>query len=121
MTVASRLSALWASAQYLIILGLIAAVSIGLNLWQLKRAWTAPLRAEVAQATESAKTSEELNAATAARERKLLAAADLATGQLSKAGKDYSRAVANRPLEAPQCAPGQERIDAVNAALGGKK
>lgn len=113
-----RLSGWWSAWKYVVVLALLLLASIAVNVWQWKRAITAPLRAEVAGLEEAAKTSLELTSAANERERKLLAAADIATGQLSQAGTDYRRAVRNRPLEAPQCAPGQERMDAVNKALG---
>jgi hypothetical protein len=112
-----KAAAIWASAQYLVILAVLLLASIALNFWQLKRAWTAPARAENAALKEAQSISEKLIADGQERERKWLDAGDTVAGQLSQASKDYRRAIAQRPLAA-QCAPGQERMDAVNKALG---
>lgn len=99
----------------------ILAILLGLSLWgngcQYKRSITAPLRAESAALKDAADKSLQLANDGQERERKLLEAAEVAAGQLSGAGKDYRRAVANRPLDA-HCAPGLERMDATNKALG---
>lgn len=117
MTIRDKAAAIWASAQYLIILALLLAVSLAINFWQLKRAWTAPLRAENKALSDAQRTAEQLITDGQARERGLLDAADQVAGTMQQAGKDYRRAIAQRPLAA-QCAPGQERMDAVNKALG---
>lgn len=120
MSITARLSAVWAASQYLIILAVLLALSVAVNFWQLKRAWTAPLRAEVAAERDATKKAEQLAESTQDRERRLAAAIDIATGQLSQAGTQYGRAMRERPLEA-HCAPGPTRIDATNAALGSTK
>lgn len=117
MTLRDKAAAIWASAQYLVILAVLLAASIALNFWQLKRAWTAPARAENAALKEAQRTAEQLIADGQTRERGLLDAADQVAGTMQQAGKDYRRAIAQRPLAA-QCAPGQERMDAVNKGLG---
>lgn len=117
MTIRARAAAIWATGQWLIILAAIALLSITLNVWQWKRAITAPLRAEVAMHEDAARKAEQLLTDGQARERRWLDAGDQVAGTLQRAGKDYKRAVAERPL-APQCAPGAERVQAVNAALG---
>lgn len=117
MKIADRAAALWATSQWLIILALVAALSIALNLWQLKRAITAPLRAEVKMHEDAARKAEQLLSDGQERERRWLDAGDQVAGTLQRAGKDYKWAVAQRPL-APQCAPGAERVQAVNATLG---
>lgn len=117
MTIRAKAAAIWASAQYLVILAVLLAVSITINFWQLKRAWTAPLRAENKALSDAQRTAEQLITDGQAREQKLLDAADTVAGTMQQAGKDYRRAIAQRPLAA-QCAPGQERMDAVNKALG---
>lgn len=115
--VQGRLSGWWAAWQYVVILLLLLGASIALNIWQLKRAITAPLRAENKALQEAQRIALELTNEGQARERKLLSAADMTAGTLQQAGDAYRQATADRPL-APQCAPGPARVDAVNKALG---
>lgn len=117
MSIRAKTAAIWASAQYLIILAALLAISVGLNFWQLKRAWQAPLRAEVAAERDASKKSSQLLDDLQDRAQRLLDASDTVAGTMQQATKDYRRAVEQRPLDA-QCAPGQERMDAVNKGLG---
>lgn len=115
--VQGRLSGWWSAWKYVVILALLLGLSAWLNVWQWKRAITAPLRAANAELEAAAATSLQLAQDGQTRERKLLDAADITAGTLQQAGKEYRQAIANRPL-APQCAPGPQRVAAVNAALG---
>lgn len=117
MTLKDRAAAWWFAWKWVVLVGLLFIGSACLNVWQWKRAITAPLRAEIAGQKEALETSQKLEESAARRADKLQAAADIAAGQLQQADRDYRRAVATRPLDA-KCAPGQERIDAVNKMLG---
>lgn len=99
-------------------LALVIAVLAALNVWQAKRAIEAPFRAQIDMKDRALQLSEQLLADTTARAMTLDAAAEAAAAQLAGAGKDYRRAVEQRPITAPQCAPGRGRVDAVNRALG---
>ncbi|MGH8026817.1 MAG: hypothetical protein ACREO0_08815 [Pseudoxanthomonas sp.] len=112
-----RLSGWWAAWKYVVILLVLLAGSISLNVWQWKRAITAPYRAQVEGLEHAAKQAVELATAGQERERKALDTADQVAGTLQQAGKDYRQAIAKRPLAA-QCAPGPQRVDAVNKTLG---
>lgn len=94
------------------------AGSVALNYWQHRRAITAPLRADLAAAKDALDDSAALQASTRESADRLLDAAEAVTQQLGTAGMQYRRAVRDRPITDPQCAPGQARVDAVNHALG---
>lgn len=120
MALTDRLAAWWSSWQLVIYLALALAASLAGNVWQWKRAITAPLRAEVRGLEQAQATAAQLIADGQARERKLLDAADVVAGTMAQAGRDYREAKRTAPLP-PQCAPGQARMDAVNRALGAKE
>jgi hypothetical protein len=112
-------------------LGLGLMLSLGGNSWQLYRAGAATERAKGAEAVAqrdariaALEAAAAVNAriAAAAREDHAGLVTDLSAivdrGRTERVV--YRRAAAAAPLD-PACVPGQARIDAVNAALGGKR
>ena len=118
MSIGARVSAWWSAWQFVVYLALALAASVALNVWQAKRAITAPLRDEIAGKDRALQLSEQLLTDTTRRAYLLDQAANRAAGQLAGAATDYRKAVAIRPLTPTQCAPGQSRMDAVNRAAG---
>jgi len=117
-TIGSRIAAWWGAWQYVVMLALLLLASLAGNVWQWKRALTAPLRAEVAGLKQAQEDTRDLLTDSRASATRLQAAADKAANQLSKAGKAYGAAVRATPLTTTECAPGQGRMDATNQALG---
>lgn len=117
MILNDRVAAWWAAWKWVALLVLALAASGWLNVWQWKRAITAPYRAQIADKDAALNTSQQLLESANRRADVLNQAADVAAGALQQADKDYRRAVATRPLDA-RCAPEQGRVDAVNKALG---
>jgi hypothetical protein len=113
----TRITAWWSAWQFVVYLSVVLAASLYGNVWQWKRAITAPLRDQVAELEQAQETAGQLIEDGQVRERGLLEAIDTATQNARKAGRDYRAAAAARPID-PQCAPGQARVDAVNRALG---
>lgn len=92
-------------------------LSVGLNVWQWRRAVTAPLRLEN-RALGAALTTVNALAKDAARDNTaLLAELDALVERGRTTRTVYRRAAAQAPLPA-QCAPGADRIQAVNQGLG---
>ncbi len=116
--VTARLTAWWSAWKYVVALAAALAGSLALNYWQHRQALTAPLRAEVAGLKGALDDSQALLGDVRASASELASAADAASRMLDKAGGDYRKAVAQRPITDPRCAPGQGRQDAVNRALG---
>jgi len=113
-----KAAAWWAVWQWVILVLLLLTASIALNVWQWKRAITAPYRAEIASKDRALDDSAALLASARERAQLLDAAADRVTHRISNAGEAYDRATKRRPLTDSKCAPGQARMDAVNQALG---
>lgn len=92
-------------------------LSLGLNVWQWRRAETASLRLEN-RALGAALTTVNGLAKDAARDNTaLLSELDALVERGRVTRTVYHRAAAQAPLPA-QCAPGAERIQAVNQGLG---
>lgn len=115
---AARLSAWWATWKAAVVLGAALAGSLYLNYWQHRRAITAPLRYQVHGLERALDDSQALQAAVRDSAERLAAAADTTTRALNGAAQDYRAALRARPITNPECAPGQDRVDAVNRALG---
>lgn len=110
----SRLAAWWAAWQYVAILALLLLLSAGLNLrqWSDHRAYKRAQAAELKAAAHEAglKVAAALARQKAKDDPKLLAAIDRIDAR--------TRTLANQkrpPVLPVQCAPGQARMDAVNA------
>lgn len=115
--VIARLRRLWLTWRAVALLSLLCLVLATLNVWQLYRALTAPLRGEN-KALASA--LDRITGLAAARDRddaQLLDRLAEIAARGERVRTVYRSAAAADPL-APQCAPGQARIDAVNAGLG---
>ena len=93
-------------------------LSLALNYWQHRQAITAPLRDEIAGLESALEDSQELQKSVRESTSRLASAADAASAQLGNATEDYRSAATARPLTHPVCAPGPDRVDAVNRALG---
>lgn len=92
-------------------------LSVALNVWQWRRAVTAPLRLEN-RALGAALTTVNALAKDAARDNTaLLAELDALVERGRVTRTVYRRAAAQAPLPS-QCAPGADRIQAVNQGLG---
>ncbi|MEI2453843.1 hypothetical protein [Lysobacter firmicutimachus] len=105
------------AGRWAVILALGLLASLSLNLWQWERARTAQLRIEN-RALGAALTTVQALATDATRDNKALLAeldALIERGRTTRAV--YRHAATQAPLHA-QCAPGAERIQAVNQGLG---
>lgn len=118
MSIRDKLAAWWSAWQFVVYLAAALAVSLYGNYWQWKRAITAPLRDQVAQQEKALDTSEQLLSDAQKAAQDLARAARAASDQLDASRRDYAAAAKARPLDNPQCAPGQARVDAANRALG---
>lgn len=118
MSLRTRIAAWWSAWQFVVYLAAALAASVALNVYQWKRAITAPLRDQVAQQEKALDTSEQLLADAQDAAADLARAARAAAANLDGARRDYAAAAKARPLDNPQCAPGQARVDAANRALG---
>lgn len=116
----ARLSAWWTMTQwYVVLVGIIAALA-WLNVHQWKASIRQKDRAEISALNDAiAKVNglAERKVEDDAKTQKRLA--DIAD-QSEEALRRYSRAASQKPLP-PECAPGPERVDAINAGLGPQK
>ena len=98
------------------------AIALGLSVWgnllQWRRAATVEARAAAAGAQQALNDAVQINADLRASAGRLLDAANSTTVRLGTAGKAYDAAARERPLTPDNCAPGQDRVDATNLALG---
>jgi hypothetical protein len=117
MGLGTRISALWAQWQVVVYMGAVIVLLAGLNVWQWKCAIEAPLKIRIDSQDKALDNSAALQASDRVRITGLLKAADSAAATLNASSDDYRRAARARPL-APNCAPGQGRVDATNRALG---
>ncbi|MEF3081877.1 hypothetical protein V3391_06575 [Luteimonas sp. SMYT11W] len=116
-SVTSRLSAFWLAWKWVLLLALALAASLYGNYRQHIAAVTAPLRADLDAARDGLVLSGVLQADARAAGDQLRADVAAARATLSTAGRNYRNAVARAPLGVA-CAPGAERMDAVNTMLG---
>lgn len=115
-TILARLAAAVARHWLLLALPLLLASAV-LNVWQWKRAVTAPLRARN-EALGTALTTARGLASDASRDNaRLMSELDALVERGRRTRVVYRRAAAGAPLPA-QCAPGAERIQAINQGLG---
>lgn len=115
--IGARLEAFWLAWKWVLLLSAALAGSLWLNWHQHNLALTAPLRAEIASKDQALQVSATLQAGALATATTLGNAARRASANLGQASDDYRGAARKRPL-APNCAPGQGRVDAVNSAMG---
>lgn len=105
------------AGRWTLILALALLASLSLNLWQWQRARTAPLRIEN-RALGAALTTVQALATDATRDNKaLLVELDALIERGRTTRTVYRHAATKSPLPA-QCAPGAERIQAINQGLG---
>ena len=108
------MSAWWAAWKYVAILGLLLCLSVGLNLrqWSDHRGYVHAQAAELKAAAAQAglKVAAVIATQKAKDDPKLQATADKILARVAKLEQQ------KRPAPLPiQCAPGQQRMDAVNA------
>lgn len=109
----------WLSAwQYVLWLLALLVLSVGLNVWQWKRAIRAADRIELAAKSQALEDAEAVNAEMRRLAWDLIKAGDLNVGMFNQASKNYQAAVAKAPLTNLNCAPGTGRMEATNRALG---
>lgn len=112
------LAAWWSAWKWVAILIVVCLLLILLNVWQWKRAITADLRADNKSLTEAMDQVREI-ATNRTRDDSILITE---LGELVERGREtrilYRQAAIATPLPV-QCAPGQARVDAVNAGLSG--
>jgi len=108
----------WASVKVAAMLAAALAASLYLNYWQHRRAITAPLRDQVHGLERALEDSQALQDAVRDSTARLSEAAETTASALTGAARDSRRAIAGRPITDPQCAPGKDRMDAANRALG---
>lgn len=112
------IAAWWARWRVVFWLCAVIAGLAALNVWQWKRAITAPLRGQVAGLEQALEDSEQINVDVKKSTGELIAAADATARRLLAAGKGYDAAARSHPLTPDNCGPGQGRVDATNHALG---
>lgn len=113
----SRLAAWWAAWQFVVYLSLGLLLSLAANVWQWKRAITAPLRSENATLTDTLETINGIAKEATVENKGLMQELTglVAWGRTTRTV--YLDAAAAAPLD-PNCAPGEARVDAVNKILG---
>lgn len=116
-TISARLSAFWLAWKWVVIL----SIALGLSLWgnwtQLKRGMTADLRLENKDLRDAVTAYSRIASERTRDDAALLAKLDLIHGTTRSHFRAYTSAAQRKPLAA-NCAPGAERVDAVNRALG---
>lgn len=117
MSIRDRAAAWWSAWQFVVWLSLGLLLSLAANVWQWKRALTAPLREENKTLNDTLGTINRL-ASDAAEENRGLTqelAVIVERGRTDRIV--YRDAAAASPL-APNCAPGKARVEAINSILG---
>lgn len=117
-TTFARLGAVVSAWKWVLMLALALVASLYVNYRQHVASITAPLRADLTAAREGLALSGVLQADARDAGDQLRRDIDAARATLASAGRNYRDAVARAPLAAT-CAPGADRMDAVNTMLGG--
>jgi len=115
--IASRIGAFWLAWKWVLLLLVALAASLYMNYRQHVAAITAPLRADLQSARRGLALSGVLQAEARDAGDQLRTDVAAARATLQGAGRQYRAAVARAPL-AEACAPGADRVDAVNIMLG---
>ena len=113
-TLGERAGAFWLAWKWVLMLGAALAASLGVNYWQHRRALTAPLRAENKDLRDTVAVYEALMKQRTTDDADLMADLRAIADRARPLRVEYIQAKTERPL-APNCAPGQARMDAVNA------
>lgn len=115
----NRIAAWWAAWQWVAILMVVCLILLTLNLYQLHRALNAPLRHANKAMADSLTRIEGVAAARNKDDARLMADLDAIALRAQAVRTEYRTVVRDRPLP-PGCAPGRERVDAVNRGLSGR-
>ena len=117
-TIGQQLGAFWLAWKWVVILLALLVASLYFNYRQHMAPASAPIRAELEAARNGLALSGVLLADTRAAGDALRADVASARQTLTTAGTNYRRAVRSAPLVNPACAPGVDRVRAVNQMLG---
>lgn len=114
-----RAAAWWSAWQFVVYLALGLLLSLAVNVWQWKRAITAPLRAENKVLNDAIGTFNGIAKKRTQDDSRLTdeLAAIVERGRNTR--NVYLKAAKAKPLP-QQCAPGKARMDAVNQGLSGQ-
>ncbi|MGH8073664.1 MAG: hypothetical protein ACREO4_06275 [Lysobacter sp.] len=115
----AKLSAWWAAWQWVVILLLVCLALAALNVWQWKRAITAPLRDENRELVRAIEQAAELAEGRNRDDAELITDLQAIAERGRTTRVIYREAAKAAPLP-QQCAPGQARMDAVNQGLRGR-
>lgn len=113
-----RAAAWWSAWQFVVYISLGLLLSLAANVWQWKRAITAPLRAENKAQAEALGTIRVLAKRRTRDDIELVGDLEKIVERGRTTRTVYLKAAKATPLP-QQCAPGQARIDAVNQGLSG--
>lgn len=115
--ISTRIAAFWAAWKFVVILASVLALSLYTNYRQWRRAIEAPLKAENKALTDWVNTSTQIANERATESATLFERLEVIDQWTSRGITVYQKAANAAPL-APNCAPGQARVDAVNELLG---
>lgn len=110
----AAVSAWWAAWKWIVLLATALALSLYANWWQLDRARRAPLRAENKALNDTLDAVKKIAKARGPDDQALMDELRDIAERARPVRVQYLKAKAERPLDA-NCAPGQARMDAVNA------
>ncbi|HEL5400126.1 TPA: hypothetical protein UOJ25_000201 [Stenotrophomonas maltophilia] len=114
----ARLEAWWAAWKWVAILAALCLVLASLNVWQAYRAMTAPMRLENEALSASLRAVTGMAEQRTRDDAKLMADLERIADRGQRVRIEYRSIAAKQPLP-EQCAPGQQRVDAINRALSG--
>ena len=113
----TRLSAFWLAWKYVLLVLVLLAVSLYANYRQFVASIEAPLKIENAALTEAVERMNLIERDRTSDDLKTAQQLETIAQRIPEGMLGYLQAAARKPLP-PTCAPGQERIDAVNRILG---
>lgn len=118
MSVRARVAAWWAAWRFVVVLAAALALSLYGNYVQWRRAITAPLRQENAELREWVDEMRQLADERAREAVGLFAALESIAERGQRYRIVYRNIVEKLPPMPAECAPGAQRVDAVNQFLG---
>jgi hypothetical protein len=120
MTITKTITTWLGAWKYVLILAALLALSLWGNLHQYVASKTAPLREDLKQATQALDTVNRVAKQAQADQTDTLNRLNKIAERGERTHVVYRTAATDQPLP-PQCAPGQARVDAINAGLGPQK